>query len=457
MFTIDLAHQRRMEEAFFRQLPERCRPGGEQERPLPMTVGIETEYLIVDEQGQLLPESVRNRMLELLPHSSPELGVSTIETHTDPVPIVDTSHGMIQEMQRVEQEAIQVASSLGCSLVRVGAYPGPFQDLAITQQPDRYQHLMDLCHHFHALDEDDIPIIQIGTLTLPRKRCEVLSGCQSIHLNLQIPAGQVAIEMLNKTIELVPYLVALGAHAPLMDCRPSGYSEVRAALWEPLFTFPSVDVRYGVNSRRTGLPDYYYRSWDDYWRDVGRKLYLTGDVNHAFDSNIKQFWRTVRLKPCPGCETDCLLEMRALSTQPTLEEDAAFYLLLCGLLLHREWRSRPLLPLEYVKVNLDQASRYGLHATLYTRDQTGEITRQPATAMAAQLLESALDVWSERSAEAVELVALLRRRLDLHGETPALASLRMYKHEIQAGRTIEEAARRVFLSHIVSSQFARSV
>jgi gamma-glutamyl:cysteine ligase YbdK (ATP-grasp superfamily) len=451
MFNVDTAQQRVMEAAFYRQLRERCRPHNNPQRALPMTVGIETEYLIVDAQGQLIPETVRNRILETLSHSSPELGVSTLETHTDPAPLVDPVQGMLQEMRQVEQETITAASAEGCRLVRVGAYPGSFGDLAITQQPDRYQLLMDISHTLHGVYEAGAHPVQIGEIVLPMERCNIMSGCQSIHMNIQLPAGDVAVQLLNKAIEITPYLVALGAHSPIVDCRVAGYKEFRVPIWEPLFTFPNIDAQYGVNTRRTGFPDQYYRDWDDYWRDVGDKLYFSHDTERAFEINMKQFWRAVRLKPCPGKEHDCLLELRALSTQPTLEEDAAFYLLLGGLLHDSSWHSRPLLPIDMVKKNLELASRYGLDTRLYVLDSRG-IGQKSAAAIAHDLLDEAVSIWKRTSSEAADLLGLLYNRVTTDTQTPARMGLHLFEQEMQAGHSAAEAAQQVFLSYVIPAQ-----
>jgi gamma-glutamyl:cysteine ligase YbdK (ATP-grasp superfamily) len=452
MYRVDKARQQEMEEAFARQLHERCRPappdGG---RLLPVMVGIETEYLVVDEHDRLISEARRNRVLEELDHSSPELGVSTLETHTDPVPPIgdDGTCSLLHEMQRIEQQTIAAAERQGCALVRMGAYPGAFAKLAVTQQPDRYQRLMDISHELHGVESEPAPRIQIGTIELPRERCTIMSGCQSIHINMQVTAGEQAITLLNRSIELVPYLLALSANSPLMNCQPSGYKEFRVPLWEPLFTFPHIDAAYGVNTRRTGFPDYYYRGWDDYWRDVGRKLYMTHDPEEAFDSNVKQFWRTVRLKPCPGTPTDCLLEVRAFSTQPTLAEDAALYLLLVALLRHSLDNPRPLLPIAYTKVNFDQASRHGLDALLYVSDSAGNLMQRPAAAIAAELVTQAIETWRNVSPKAADLMDLLYQRTTAEGMTPAAASLRHFEDAIQAGRAPAEAAHRVLAARVL--------
>jgi gamma-glutamyl:cysteine ligase YbdK (ATP-grasp superfamily) len=455
MYYVDKAQQQRMEEAFAQQLRERCTPDPRSgERPLPLMVGVETEYLLVDAHNNLISEAQRNRVLEALDHSSPELGVSTLETHTDPVPLLDDDGAcsLLREMQRVEDETAATARNHGCALVRMGAYPGAFEKLAVTQQPNRYQRLLDIAHTLHGVDDNTAPIVQIGEIQLPYQRCDVMSGCQSIHINMQVPAGEQAIALLNRSIEMVPYLLALTANSPLLNCRPSGYKEVRVPLWEPLFTFPHIDAYYGVNTRRTGFPDYYYRSWDDYWRDVGRKLYMTHDPDEALDSNVKQFWRTVRLKPCPGHKTDCLLEVRAFSTQPTLAEDAALYLLLVALLKHSQRNPRPLLPIAYTKVNFDQASRHGLDALLYVSDGAGNLFQRPAAAIAAEFITQAIELWRDISPEAADLVALLHPRTAPECKTPAAASLRLFEDTIQDGRTPAEAAHRVLATRVLRPQ-----
>lgn len=444
MYSVDKAHQQTMRAAFYQQLHERCRPDDNPERRPPMVIGLETEYLIVDATGMLVREAVRNDILASLAHSSPELGVSTLETHTNPITLADAGQHVLDELQRVEHETLAATRQVGCRLVRIGAYPGPFSHLTVTQQPRRYQLLMDVCHAMHG----DVPPIQVGELTLPHHRCYVMSGCQSIHLNMQLPAGQLAIQLLNKMIELVPPLIALGAHAPIMNCQPSGLLEYRTALWEPLFSFPNIDAAFDVDTCRTGLPPAYYTDWDDYWHDVGDKLFLGQESERAFESNVKNFWRTVRLKPCPGHVHDCLLELRALSTQPTLGEDAAFYMLIAGLLHDREWVARPLLPIELVQSNLTAASKDALRSHLYVITQAGVITQEPATEVARRLLDEATTIWRGAS-PATDLVNLLRPRLEPHGGSPARASLRQFEQAVQAGYTREEAAQDVLMTYVV--------
>lgn len=447
MYMVDITHQHLMRAAFYQQLYERCRPDNNPERAPPEVLGVETEYLIVDAEGNLIPESVRNGILASLSHGSPELGSSTLETHTEPVSFMDAGQRVLEELERVEGATIEAARRMGCRLVRIGTYPGLFQDLAITQEPQRYQLLMDTCHAMHG---ESAPI-QVGEITLPQERCYAMAGCQSIHLNIQLPAGQLAVQLLNKAIELVPTLVALGAHASIMNCQPSGFMEYRIPLWEPLFTFPKVDAQFGVDTCRTGLPDRYYMDWDDYWSDVGEKLFLGDELDRAFESNMKNFWRTVRIKPCPCGEHDCLLELRALSTQPTFAEDAAFYMLICALLHDRDWSTRPLLPMKFVQANLTAASKHALHAQLYVVNQSGLITRQPAVEVVRRLLNEASAIWRRSSASAADLVNLLRPRLDPYVGTPARASLRMFEHEVQSGHTAVEAAQHVLLEYAIET------
>ncbi|NJO06307.1 MAG: hypothetical protein HC876_12715 [Chloroflexaceae bacterium] len=377
---VDKAHQRQMTEAFFEQLHERCRPNGH--TALPMVVGLESEYMLIDEQGQLIDEVLRNQILAELPDGSAELGACSIETHTEPIVIAGGDYNLLHEARRVEQQANRVAAQHGTRLVRIGTYPGSFADLRVTQEPPRYQNLLDISHRMLAIDGVLSPV-QVGAVTLPTLRCETMCGCQSIHLNVQIPAGGMAIQMLNKAIELVPYLVALGAHSALLNALPTGMDETRSAIWEPLFTFPEFDARYGFNNNRVGFPAQYYTDWDDYWQDVGSKFFIEQHTEKAFESNMKTFWRTVRLKPCPGRVNDCLLELRAFSPQPTTEEDVALFLVCTGLLHDLAWLEQPLLPMHLVEENQWRASTYGLDTALYARDDNGTVVQRPAPRLQA--------------------------------------------------------------------------
>lgn len=448
-FVFDHIAQQQMRVAFHHQLQERCRPNGAEAKPLPMKVGVETEYLIIDQQGRLIPETVRNRILAALPEASPELGVSTIETHTNPSRLWDGPAELLHELHETEDRTRAALSEEHCRLVRIGAYPGSFDDLAVTQQPERYRRLMDVSHELHGITDDapPLPRVTLGTITLPRKKCEIMAGCQSVHLNIMVPAGELAIQMLNKAIELVPHLVALGAHSALMDCKWSGFYDFRVPIWEPLFTYRRIDSTYGVSTRRVGIPDTYHLNWQEYWFDVSNKLFFTYDESKALDTNLKHYWRSARIKPCPGHEDYCLVELRPLSTQPTIEEDAAFYLLIVGLLHDTVWRESPLLPIEYVKVNLDQASRVGLQANLYTLNSSGEAIQRPASVLVTELLNRAIAFWQERSPEAVELLELLLQRVQSTGEAPAQSSIRQFANALADGQSPADAAQQVLMTY----------
>lgn len=450
---VDQLHQQQMRAAFFVQLQQRWQPAPNRTMPYPMIVGLETEYLIVDAAGNLISEATRNQILQALHHSSAELGAGSIETHTDPVPIAGTPHSLRHEAARIEREAVRVAAQFGARLVRIGTYPGAFADLRVTQEPPRYQNLMDVSHDMHRID-GVLPRVQIGHVTLPELRCETMCGCQSTHLNIQVPNLPRTIHMLNKAFELVPYLVALTAHSALLDAAPTGYKEVRSMIWEPLFTFPHFDASHGVDTRRVGFPHAYYADWDAYWQDVAGKFFNETDLDSAFASNMKNFWRIARIKPCPGDPHHSLLEIRAFSPQPTRDEDIALSLLLTGLLHDPAWLDRPLLPLELVQQNLHAASVDGLHATLAWQTASGTPTARPAPELAAWLLQQGEAFWCERGVEEVALLKLLHHRLHSEQASPGRASQHLYDQQVAAGNSRTAAAHHVLQTYVVRADDA---
>ena len=445
---VDHAHQQQMQAAFFTQLPQRWQVHPDPAAPYPMIVGLETEYLLIDADGRLIDEATRDQILAALPHSSSELGTSSIETHTDPVPIAGAAHSLLQEATKIERHAVQAAKQFGARLVRIGAYPGAFSDLYVTQNSPRYQNLMDVSHAMHRVN-GELPRVQVGAVTLPELRCETMCGCQSTHLNIQMTNLPRTLHILNKAYELVPYLLALSAHAALLDTTPTGYTEVRSLLWKPLFTFPHFDATHGVNTQRVGLPPAYYPDWDTYWQDVGEKFYSEPDPAHAFAANMKNFWRTVRIKPCPSDIHSCLLEIRSFSPQPTLPEDVALALLLTGLLHDPAWLDRPLLDIGLVGQNLDAASRDGLYAPLAWHTEDGAVVARPATEIAAELLDLGETFWAARAVPEVELLELLRQRLHHPPASPARKSLHLYEQQLAAGHTRAAAAQSVLQAYAV--------
>ncbi len=445
---VDQAHQQQMRRGFFEQLQQRWQPASDPHTPYPMIVGLETEYLLIDAAGNLLDEATRNQILQILPHSTAELGASSIETHTEPVPIAGSPHSLRHEAERVERETVHVAQQFGAQLVRIGTYPGAFADLHVTQEPARYQNLLDVSHAMHRI-EGVLPPVQIGSVTLPELRCETMCGCQSTHLNIQVPNLPRTIHMLNKAFELVPYLIALTAHSALLDATPTGYKEVRSMIWEPLFTFPHFDASHGVDTQRVGFPRTYYPDWDSYWQDVAGKFFNETDPAKAFASNMKNFWRMVRLKPCPNAPTYSLLEIRAFSPQPTLAEDMALAVLLTGLLHDPIWLERPLLPIELATKNLHAASMDGLYATLAWQTASGTPEYRPASELAAWLLHQGEAYWCERAPSEASLLDLLRHRLHSEPASPGRKSQHLYDQQLAAGNTRQAAAQHVLQAYVV--------
>lgn len=443
MHTISLETQGAMSDAFRYQLLKRMECSDDSELQSPLMVGVETEYLVVDQHGNLAEGTVRDQIVRELPGSSVELGASVLETHTAPVPICGTQRNLLQEALQTEAKAVQVAQRFGYCLVRLGSYPGSFRNIATSRSPDRYQRQIDLLHSLYPEGSRR----KAGFLTLPLQPCGIMGGCQSTQLNIQVPTGQVAIDLLNKTFELTPYLIAISTNSSIMDGSFTGFQEFRIPLWKALYSFPHIDLSFGISTDRVGLPRRYYESWSDYWDDVGEKLFMTDQPEEAFDANVKMFWRIARLKPCPELTTDCLLEARAFSVQPSVVEDVALHYLLCALLEDAASRPSPLLPIHMVEYNLQQASKYGLDARLYARAGGGSIIKMPARLVISGLLDQAISTQREKSREAVELISALRGRLSPFIGTPAVRNLQLYHRQLRSGLTVEEATRCVLLAN----------
>lgn len=273
-----------MRAAFYHQLQTLCQPVAASPQPdVALSVGLETEYLLIDAQGQLITEQQRNALLEHLPDASAELGCSMLETHTRPVPIVDSHGGLLTEAQQVERHARSVATAQGYRLVRLGTYPGCLDDICISRYPDRYRLLLETCMFLRHPDRP----VQAGNITLPDDPAIVMGASLATHLNIQLPAGPTAITWLNRSIELMPYLVALAVNSPLLECRDSGYHEIRTPLWKAIFDFAYAEATLGVPATRVGIRPAYYRDWQDYWSDVGDKLFLLGQPEQALAINMK--------------------------------------------------------------------------------------------------------------------------------------------------------------------------
>jgi gamma-glutamyl:cysteine ligase YbdK (ATP-grasp superfamily) len=414
-------------------------------------VGVENEYLLVTADGSLATEEVRDAVLNGCRdiQTSRELGRSQMEIITCPVDVCSGYRGLYDELYMAENVLRSVAQRLGCTLVRIGSYPGASGDILYTQHDDKYRRILE------AFD-DVLPktgTTNIGDVGLNDNTTWLMGGCQATQLNIRVRSGDNAVYLLNRAIELSPSFIALSANSPFVNCRPTGYKDIRYVLWEMAYDMSgTMKSTFGVR-RRTGIPNNYHENMDAYLDDVRNQPFMICDPDHAFSHQMKMYWRIARLKPCGKNFASSLLEIRCIPIQPTLLEDIAIHMLVYGLLsayTRKHARRTGFLPINLVNENIYRACKGGLDAKLYCYSD-GRIVEADAKEIVSSHIEMAVEEWNQKSKETADLVQSLKGRLSSIANTPADKQLRKYNATISKGDSRSEAARILLMSNVVSS------
>jgi gamma-glutamylcysteine synthetase len=188
----------------------------------------------------------------------------------------------------------------------------------------------------------------------------------AVHVNLDADSFADAIDKLNRSLMLCPLALALGANAPYLDFRHSGYADVRNVAWERSHdTRSPEELRHG-RLTRIGLPARYYQDVNDYFnRILSYPFVMTDDLalEDPFAVGNGIYWRDARLKFFRD-KRKIAVEFRPVSLQPSLAEDVAMAMFYIGRLTWSQHYQEPLLPLHLVHENKQEAMRRGTHARL---------------------------------------------------------------------------------------------
>lgn len=187
--------------------------GGEGHRaadePMPVTVGVEEEYLLVDPVSRQLSTQadkvVAEVAMELGGHVTTEITRYQVEVRTDP----HTSLAELGDQLRAGRHAVaRAAAGLGLRIISSGTpilgqrTPPPF-----TPGP-RYAASAAM---FRALDNEQ-------------------SVC-ACHIHIGVPDLSTALQLSNHLRPWLPALIALTANSPFWQAQDTGYASWRTMTW----------------------------------------------------------------------------------------------------------------------------------------------------------------------------------------------------------------------------------
>ena len=313
-----------------------------------LTIGIEEEFQIVDQEGHL-----RSHIDTLLQQASPALGEhvkaemmqSVVEIGTKICSNIDAARAEIVRLRGAIASYLRPA---GLRIVSAGTHPfSHWQEQKVTQM-ERYK----------VLEEEMQDVI----------RNLLIFG---MHVHIGIPDQELRIELMNEARYFLPHLLALSTSSPFWLARNTGLKSYRHVIWS---SFP-----------RTGIPPE-FGSWDEFQNYVSL-LIKTGSID-----NGRKIWWDVR--PHAVYPT---LEFRVCDAATRVDETimlAALFQAICAKLVKLRRQNlgfRKYMP-GLINENKWRAIRHGLEGKLIDFGKQCEV---PMRDLALELVDFVDDVVDE--------------------------------------------------------------
>ncbi len=329
-----------------------------------LTIGVEEEYQIVDQDGHLQP-FIDSLMKSIAEESGadqvrPEMIQSVVEVGTTVCKTVGEAKEQLTSLRAMLNRVLEPA---GMRIACAGTHPfSRWQDQQITEK-ERYKML-----------EDEMQDVVREILIF------------GLHVHVALPDPDRRMELMNEARYFLPHLLALSTSSPFWDGRETGLKSYRSVIWS---RFP-----------RTGVPPD-FSSYDEYENYIDM-LVRTGCIDDG-----KRIWWDLRSHPHHPT-----LEWRCCDQTTRIEETMAIAGLcqaICAKLLRLRERNlgfRKYMP-ALIAENKWRAMRHGTSGKLIDFGRQCEI---PTAQLAEELLEFVDDVVDELgSREAVRYVETILR------------------------------------------------
>jgi carboxylate-amine ligase len=328
----------------------------------PYTLGVEEEYMLLDEQTFDLVQHIETVLAaveghELQERINAELMQSVIEIAT---PVCRTIADVERELRTLRGYVASVAQEKGLRVGSAGTHPfSLFERQRITAK-DRYRQLVDQLQYV--------------------ARRELIFG---MHVHVGVDGPEKAIQVVNGMLAQIPQLLALSASSPFWRGEPTGLASTRQLIFA---AFP-----------RSGPPPR-FRDYADYAEVVGQ-LERTGCI-----ADYTHIWWDIRLHPRLGT-----VEVRICDAVTRLEDAvaiAAYCQALVKLYSERFDRGEPIPSYHRILTSENKwlAARYGLEAPVMDL-ATGRRNRLPVATLIRRTLRElephARELGSERELEGV--------------------------------------------------------
>jgi gamma-glutamyl:cysteine ligase YbdK (ATP-grasp superfamily) len=377
-----------------------------------IVIGLETEYGAIDINNyKQIPEEERNKIISGLNFAAVELGASQIEIRTDPI-ILRSLEDLEKELIVREQQILARAEKDGIFIVRCGTNPFiQINEIKRTRSP-KYK----LVPNFHDAYRNPAAPSVYGLLeTIDPRSASIVSLFNATQVNIEASGFADAIEKLNYSYMIAPYVVSIGGNARFIAGRDLGYADVRMPIWEISHDIRTTEELLYNAEPRVGRYDSYVKDMKDYFDRIARLPFILDNEENALKIGIGLFWKDVRIK---FIGNSCVVETRPFSTQPTPAEDIAMHAFYLGRLLYSQSTREPLLDIGFVNVNRENARNFGLNARLIYRDENNNIRMGDAKIVLALEIKRAEEGLQRFGLCAEKYFNILKERLRT-GNTPS--------------------------------------
>lgn len=366
---------------------------------VPLTLGIEEEYQIIDPETRELTSYVQQLLDEgrvLGSQVKQEFLQSQVEIGTHICRSVDEAR---EEIRRLRRTLLDIAESAGVCLASAGTHPFSIWSDQVISDSGRYVEFV----------EDMQQVVR-----------NLLTFGMHVHVGFEdTPMHRdLMITIMNQARYFIPHILALSTSSPFWMGHDTGLKSYRTIVFKAM--------------PRTGLPMEFH-SWSEYERFV-RTLARVGALGRGVRDlgDATRIWWDIR--PHPRYTT---LEFRIADAATTLDEviciAALFQAVVAKLVkLRQNNMSWCVYRRDLIRENKWRAVRYGVEGDLIDFGREEEV---PFAALIDELIDLVDDVVDELgSREAVEYARVIARN-----GSSADRQLRVYRDRLAAGASEREA------------------
>jgi hypothetical protein len=362
-------------------------------------IGLESELALANDRiGINGLEAMRDYIIsETAEFSDMELGVSQIETRTNPfeVSAINGWKEMSDSYRADYEKLLAVCRQHGASVMRIGSNPFLPVINAPRTNKDRYKLVPDYYNQNRPKQKDTM--IGLGEKKIDIGDAAVVSLFQSFQVNLEASSLEDACDKMNRSLFIAPYLLSISGNARFLEltdsnlsdlrliswekshddrrlCIDTNLEDMRTACWEKAFDLRSCREAANKEYLRIGLPNRYFEKLSDYFDYISAFPFILHAPERALGIAVGLSWFDARIK---FIGDSAVVELRVLSTQPTIEEELALTLLYIGRLAYSQNTKERIIPIGYVKENRLSAMFYGRKKPMWFLDEKNELKKIP--------------------------------------------------------------------------------